>query len=74
VDVRIGIQNVAKELAFESDESRDDVTKAVETALKDGGLLRLADSKGGEVVVPAAGIGYVEFGREKARRVGFAAE
>jgi hypothetical protein len=74
VDVRIGIQNVARELAFESDESREDIATAVENALKDGGLLRLADAKGGEVVVPAAGIGYVEFGREKTRRVGFAAE
>jgi hypothetical protein len=74
MDVRIGIQNVARELAFESDQSREDVAKAVEQALASGGLLRLEDSKGGEVIVPAAGLGYVEFGREKPRRVGFAAE
>ncbi|MGO3153016.1 MAG: DUF3107 domain-containing protein [Galactobacter sp.] len=74
MDVRIGIQNVARELAFESDESREDVAKAVEQAIAGGSLLRLKDSKGGEIVVPAAGLAYVEFGREKPRRVGFAAE
>lgn len=74
MDVRIGIQNVARELTFESEQPQEDIVKAVEAALAEGTLLRLNDAKGGQVLVPSAGIGYVEFGSEKPRRVGFAAE
>lgn len=73
MDVRIGIQNVAREVVVETAQSREEIEQAVQTAISDGGLLRLDDSKGGQVLVPAAGIGYVEFGSDKQRPVGFAA-
>ncbi|WP_411734178.1 DUF3107 domain-containing protein [Paeniglutamicibacter sp.] len=72
MDVRIGIQNVAREIVIESDENAEELAKRVSDALAAGGELRLTDSKGRLMLVPVAGIAYVEIGVEEARRVGFA--
>lgn len=71
VEVRIGVQNVARELAFESSQNVDDVTRAVDEALKAGGTLRLEDDKGRQYVVPVAALGYVHIGETEKSRVGF---
>ncbi|WP_022871155.1 DUF3107 domain-containing protein [Yaniella halotolerans] len=73
MEIRIGIQNVAREIAFETDMSKDDVTEKVRAAVNDGTNLELTDNKGGTVVVPAGVLGYVEIGDASARRVGFVA-
>jgi len=73
MDVRIGIQNVAREVVVDTSSSREEVEAAVAAALKDGSVLTLQDAKGGQIMVPASGIGYVEFSSDKQRPVGFAA-
>lgn len=72
MDVRIGIQNVTRELVLETDESVEDLSKQVADATANGTLLKLTDSKGRQLYVAGAGIAYVEFGGEKQRPVGFA--
>ena len=73
MDVRIGIQNVAREVVVESGQTAEEVAAAVSKALTAGGTeLRLTDAKGRVVIVPAGVIGYVEIGAEEQRRVGFA--
>ncbi|WP_431709718.1 DUF3107 domain-containing protein [Glutamicibacter uratoxydans] len=72
MEIRIGIQNVAREVVLESEQDNAAITDVVTTALNEGGQLRLTDSKGREVIVPVAGIAYVEVGPDQVRRVGFA--
>ena len=71
MEVRIGVQNVARELAFESSQSVDEVTRAVDSALQAGGTLRLEDDKGRQYVVPVGALGYVHIGETEKSRVGF---
>lgn len=73
MEIRIGIQNVNREIAFETDMSKDDVTKKVRAAVEDNANLELTDNKGGTVIVPSGVLGYVEIGDASARRVGFIA-
>lgn len=72
MDVRIGIQNVAREIVIESAENAEELAKRVSEALASGGELRITDSKGRLMLVPVSGIAYVEIGVEESRRVGFA--
>ena len=71
MEVKIGVRDVAREVALESEESPDAVVTAVEKAVSGGTLLRLTDDKGRVVVVPGSMIGYVEIGAPESRRVGF---
>jgi len=71
VEVKIGVQNVAREVVLESDQSADEVIKSVEKALADGVALRLSDDKGRVVLVPVATVGYVDIGAPEKGRVGF---
>ena len=71
MEVKIGVQNVAREIVFESSQSADQVAAQVEEAVSAGSLLRLSDEKGRTVIVPGALLGYVEMGVETERRVGF---
>lgn len=73
MEVKIGIQNVGRELVIEPTQSADEVTKLISDALSKGTELRLTDEKGRVVIVPAGVLGYVELGAEEARRVGFGA-
>jgi hypothetical protein len=71
VEVKIGVQNVAREITFESSQSAQEVAALVEEAVASGALLRLSDEKGRTVIVPGGILGYVEVGVETERRVGF---
>ena len=71
VEVKIGVQNAARELTIETDESAEAVEKLVETAVSGEGVLALTDSKGRRVIVPAAKLAYVEIGGGVAGHVGF---
>lgn len=73
MEIHIGIQNVAREIAFETDMTKDDVLERVNKAVAENAALELTDNKGGTVVVPAGVLGYVEIGDASARRVGFIA-
>jgi hypothetical protein len=72
VEIRIGVQNVAREITFETTQSTDEIIAAVKAAL-DSDVLELADDKGGRVIVPSASIGYVTTGAERRTGVGFGA-
>ena len=71
MEVKIGVQNVAREIVIESKQSPEDVEKLVTAALTDGGLLNLVDDSGRRVIVPVATIGYVDVGAAKKGAVGF---
>ncbi len=71
MEVRIGIQQAARELVLESTDTPESVAKKVAEALKSDGLLDLIDEKGHRVVVPAAKLAYVEIAAAEPRKVGF---
>lgn len=71
MEVTIGVQNVARELTVETDADPAEVTKAVEAAINDGGVLRLTDTRGRAVFVPGAAIGWIQVGDAEKGRVGF---
>ena len=72
MEVRIGVQNVAREITFETTQSSDDIFTAVKASL-DSDVLELTDDKGGRIMVPSASIGYVTTGAERKAGVGFGA-
>lgn len=72
MEIRIGVQNVAREIAFETAQSTDEILAAVKAAL-DSDVLELVDDKGGRIIVPSACIGYVTTGAERRGGVGFGA-
>jgi Protein of unknown function (DUF3107) len=71
VEVRIGVQQAARELVLDSTETADAVAQKVADAIAGEGLLDLTDEKGRRVVVPAAKLAYVEIAAAESRRVGF---
>ncbi|RJN32895.1 DUF3107 domain-containing protein [Nesterenkonia natronophila] len=74
MEVRIGVQNVAREIVVETDATAEDVQKAVAEAIeKSTPLLSLTDRRDKTVVVPVNSIGYVEIGSDTKQTVGFAA-
>jgi hypothetical protein len=72
VEVRIGVQNVAREITFETTLSSDELVAVVKAA-REGDVLELTDDKGGRIVVPVASLGYVTTGAERRTGVGFGA-
>ena len=71
MEIKIGVQNVAREIVLESNEDADSVAKVVQEAIGNGGELRLKDDKGRLIIVPGKALAYVEIGAEEQRRVGF---
>ena len=71
MEVKIGVQNAARELHIDTDETSESVEKQVAEALAAGGVLTLADSKGRKVVVPVEKLAYVEIGHGTLGQVGF---
>lgn len=71
MEVKIGVQNVAREIVLDSAQTADEVAALVEAAVAAGGTLRLTDAGGRSVVVPTTVLGYVETGGSNERRVGF---
>jgi hypothetical protein len=70
MEIRIGVQNVSREIVVETDKSSDDISALVTKALS-GGVLDLMDVQGRRVVVPSSALAYVQIGEEVKRRVGF---
>ena len=71
MEVRIGVQNVSREVVFESSESAAEVAAAVSASLEKGTVLTLSDDKGRQLLVPASVLGYVQIGESEKRGVGF---
>lgn len=72
VEVKIGIQNVAREIVLDASGTEAEIEAAVMAAL-DGSSLVLTDDKGKRIMVPAGALGYVEVGEPTRGRVGFGA-
>lgn len=71
VEIKVGIVHASREVSLETDRTADEVAADLAKALANGGLLTLTDTKGRTVLIPAAGIAYLELGQEHARPVGF---
>jgi len=71
VDIKVGIQHVSREVVVDSSETAKDIEKAFGNALENDTLLRLVDTHGRQVLIPAGKIAYIDLGEENARRVGF---
>ncbi|GAC1450046.1 MAG: DUF3107 domain-containing protein [Pseudarthrobacter sp.] len=71
MEIKIGIQNIGREIVLESAEDADALATVVEAAITKGTELRLKDDKGRIIIVPGNALGYVEIGAEEARKVGF---
>jgi len=71
VEVRIGIQSVARELICETDTPQHQIEQDLRAALEQNAVFALTVQKGGKVLVPPDKLAYVEFIGPEARRVGF---
>jgi hypothetical protein len=71
MEVKIGVQNVARELSVETTTSHDEVLKTLATAVADGAVFSLSDDKGTTVAVPADKVAYLLFTGDTGRPVGF---
>ena len=71
MEIKIGVQDTARELSLDSNDTSEQVIAAVEAALASGGVLTLVDDRGRTVVVPAAKLAYVEVSATTKGRVGF---
>lgn len=72
MEVRIAVQHAVREIVFESNQTPEEISKAVNTAIKEKSLLDLIDDKGKQILVPADRIAFIEIGSAVERRVGFA--
>jgi hypothetical protein len=71
VEVKIGVQNAARELTIEVEETAEAVEQLVADAVSGDGVLSLKDAKGRRLIVPVAKLAYVELGHGVAGQVGF---
>jgi hypothetical protein len=71
VEIKIGIQHVARELTVETESTAADIEASLRKALADDGVVALTDEKGRKVLVPASKIAYIDLGQDKVRPVGF---
>jgi hypothetical protein len=71
VEIKIGLQDTAREVSLDSTDTAENVIAAVNDALASGGTLTLVDERGRTVIVPAAKVAYVEISPTTKGRVGF---
>ena len=72
MEVKIDVQNVARELSIETEQSAEQIAATVREALAGpDGVLALTDTKGREVLVPTSALAYVHVGESEKARVGF---
>lgn len=71
MEIKIGVQNLAREVVVEIDESPEDLKEQFRAALADNAVLELTDTKGNQVVIAAGAVAYIEIGTPNARPVGF---
>ena len=73
MELKIGIQSVARELVVETDTPAAEIERDLSAALEKGehAVFAVTVTKGGKVLVPADKIAYVEFGAAEGLRIGF---
>ncbi len=74
MEVKIGVQHAPREIVIESEQSTEEIEKAVSAALAGTEkLLSLTDDRGRQVLIPADRLAYVEIGEPAKHKVGFGA-
>ncbi|MBK9697797.1 MAG: DUF3107 domain-containing protein [Propionibacteriaceae bacterium] len=73
MEIKVGIQHVAREVTVESEATAAEIQAGLIKALADESIMTLVDAKGRTVLIPAAKIAYVDLGQEHVRPVGFGA-
>jgi Protein of unknown function (DUF3107) len=71
VEVKIGIQMAPRELVIETTASPKEIEQSLRAALSDGMVFALTSDKGGQVLIPADKIAYVELDLTEPRKIGF---
>ncbi len=71
MEIKVGIQHVAREIMVESAATAAEIEKELLKALSDDTILTLTDAKGRKVLIPVDKIAYVDLGQEHVRPVGF---
>lgn len=71
MEVKIGIQQAPREVAFESASDPEELADAITSAWSANEILTLEDAKGRKIIVPTDKITYVELGAPKQSHVGF---
>ncbi len=71
MEINIGIRESARELTVDVELSHDEIQALIAKAVNEGEPLRLDETNGRTVIVPAQSIGYVEIAANQTRRVGF---
>lgn len=71
MEIKIGVQHVARELVIDSALEAQEAVEQITAAVSSGSPLILTDAKGNVTVVPAGVIGYAAVGAEQKRAVGF---
>ena len=73
MEITIGVQNLPRELVVETEQDAAELTAQVTAAIEGKTVLTLTDTRGRQVIVPTATIGYVEISSADQRKVGFGA-
>jgi hypothetical protein len=71
VEIKIGVQDTAREVSLDSNDNSESVIAAINEAIATAGILTLIDDRGRTVIVPAAKLAYVEISPNTKGRVGF---
>lgn len=71
MEIKIGVQHVAREIVVDSALEAPEAVELITAAMSSGSPLTLTDTKGNVTVVPAGVIGYAAVGAEQKRTVGF---
>jgi hypothetical protein len=72
MEVKIGVQNVNRELTLDTNEEGDEIEAALAKALTGGEpTISLTDTKGRRVIVPTSTLAYLELGSPTIGQVGF---
>jgi hypothetical protein len=71
MEVKIGVRQAPRELVIDTTDTAEEIEARLAEAVSAEGLLTLTDSRGRRVLVPAAGIAYVEIGTSVSGQVGF---
>lgn len=71
MEVKIGVRHAPRELVIDTTDTAEEIEARLVEAVSSEGLLTLIDSRGRRVLVPAAGIAYLEIGTSVSGQVGF---
>jgi hypothetical protein len=71
MEVKIGVRHAPRELVFDTAQTAEELEASLSKAVADGTTFTLTDSRGRRLLVPAAGIAYVEIGAGVSGQVGF---